>query len=232
MSDAQGNDTRDGDVVANGWTRKEAEAMDAHIGAKYAREHPEPSEAATRQAERMADPTDRMHDARREAEADAYGRRTETAQRPATPKEDVEARTGDYQQLLERAQNDVRKAGGDPDASWRAMEAAADKLTGATPWKPATDPSGFQSDWEVANNLARARVSPQAVEQAVREVVREATAPDRVEVARTQDAAQARREDVRRAADDYRARLMAAAPAQPEAPAQVEAQGKRASQRV
>ena len=65
-----------GEAVANGWTRKEAEAMEAHIGTKYTREHPEPSAAATRQAERMADPTDRMHDARREAEADAYGARS------------------------------------------------------------------------------------------------------------------------------------------------------------
>ena len=73
----------DGEMIANGWTRKEAEAMDAHIGAKYTREHPEPSEAATRQAERMADPTDRMHDARREREADAVQARRETVRQTA-----------------------------------------------------------------------------------------------------------------------------------------------------
>lgn len=67
--------------IANGWTRKEAEAMDAHISGKVAREwaRTEPSGADYRKAERASHPTDRMHDARREAEADAYGKRVEIA---------------------------------------------------------------------------------------------------------------------------------------------------------
>lgn len=60
--------------IANGWTQREAEAMDRHISAKVGGEYvrSEPSHAAYRQAERASDPTDRMHDAGRERQADAY----------------------------------------------------------------------------------------------------------------------------------------------------------------
>ena len=48
--------------------------MNAHMDAKAAREweRTEPSHELVRRAERMADPTDPMHDARREAQADAH----------------------------------------------------------------------------------------------------------------------------------------------------------------
>lgn len=60
--------------IANGWTEAEAVAMDKHLSAKAAREaaRTEPSSAAERKAERMSDATDPMHDARREAQADAH----------------------------------------------------------------------------------------------------------------------------------------------------------------
>lgn len=60
--------------IANGWTRQEAEAMNAHLDAKAAREweRSEPDNASARRAERMADATDPMHDARREQQADTY----------------------------------------------------------------------------------------------------------------------------------------------------------------
>lgn len=60
--------------IAKGWTEAEANKMNDHISAKVGREtvRSEPSSAATRLAERQADPTDRMHDKRREAQADAH----------------------------------------------------------------------------------------------------------------------------------------------------------------
>lgn len=65
---------RPNDLIANGWTRAEALAMDRHISAKVGAEYvrSEPGNASTRQAERASDPTDRMHDAGRERQADAY----------------------------------------------------------------------------------------------------------------------------------------------------------------
>ena len=52
------------------------------------------------------------------------------------------------------------------------------------------------------------------------------------DTAKPQDAVQARRDDVRQAAADYRAKLMAAAPPQPEKAVQSETQGRRVIQRV
>lgn len=60
--------------TANGWTPREAEAMNAHLNAKAARDgqRSEPSNAEYRKAERASDATDPMHDARRERQADAH----------------------------------------------------------------------------------------------------------------------------------------------------------------
>ena len=52
------------------------------------------------------------------------------------------------------------------------------------------------------------------------------------ETAKPQDTVQARRDDMRQAAADYRAKLIAAAPPQPEKAVQAETQGRRVSQRV
>jgi hypothetical protein len=60
--------------IANGWTTREAQAMDAHISAKVA-SNPYRAEAPNssyRQAERVSDATNPMHDFRREAQANAY----------------------------------------------------------------------------------------------------------------------------------------------------------------
>jgi len=65
--------------IANGWTQAEAVSMDRHISAKVGAEsvRSEPSNAAYRQAERASDPTDRMHEAGRERQANAYVTQTQ-----------------------------------------------------------------------------------------------------------------------------------------------------------
>ena len=57
-------------------------------------------------------------------------------------------------------------------------------------------------------------------------------AKDQVKAVKPQEAAQSRRNEVRQAADAYRATLIAAAPSQPSKPAQSETQGRRSSQRM
>lgn len=61
--------------IANGWTEREAKTMFEHISTKYANEPGVARNASSdsvRRAERMADATDPMHDARREQQADTY----------------------------------------------------------------------------------------------------------------------------------------------------------------
>lgn len=124
--------------------------------------------------------------------------------RPAQDR--TEQRIADYQQLLERAQNHVRKSGGDPNAFGQAMETAAVKASGAPPLRPATEPGDRLSDWEIADRLASSKLKPREVEVMVSGAAAAAIGPQI-----------AKRDDVRQAAADYRASLIAAAPAAPAA---------------
>lgn len=65
---------QDDKPIANGWTQNEAVAMEKHISARVgdAWVRSEPSNADYKRAERMSDPTDRIHDVGRERAADNY----------------------------------------------------------------------------------------------------------------------------------------------------------------
>ena len=126
--------------IANGWTAREAQAMDAHISRKVAQEwsRSEPSNAEYRRAERISDATDPMHDAQREAQANAH--RGPAAVREMTPQEQAR----DYERVngaSDRARaEEIRLYGpggykGDPgtDAAERRAEIQGDATMQSLP---------------------------------------------------------------------------------------------------
>ena len=106
---------------------------------------------------------------------------------------------------------------------WQHPEAAkAMRTAGATE-------RGMQDDLN-AGKTAKVVEGLSAPDPAIVAMVKQKQATS--EAAKPQDTVQARRDDVRQAAADYRAKLMAAAPPQPEKAVQSETQGRRVSHRM
>lgn len=158
--------------IANGWTARETQAMDAHSSAKVASDpfRVEAPNSSYRQAERASDATDPMHDSRREAQANAY-KSDRAIPREMTPIEQAK----DYERVngaFDRARaQEVRQYGPDGykgDPSTNAAERRAEAMGDATMQRL---PNVTQAQRDAARGQTRAALSTSASESAQRQQV-------------------------------------------------------------